>query len=177
MTTTRIAAFVTGLASLALGAVTLAGPPVPDHDWGTHGAIVNGLGLLAFAALALALDLLRTPLRLIRLGVAGTRVAQTGLGLMCLESVASQVHGGNSLGAVFMLGLLAAVIGLLLVCANGLRRRRWLAPLPLLALLIGIAAGDRGGFIVTGLVWLTLATTADEASDANRAVVPDIAHG
>ena len=161
MTTTRIAALITGLACLALGAVTLAGPPVRDQNWGTRGAIVNGLGLVAFAAMALALELLRAPLRLARLGGAGTRAAQAGLVLMCLESIASQVHGGNTLGAVFMTGLLAALVGLALICADGLRRRRWLAPLLLLALLIGIGAGDHGGFLLLGAVWLTLATTSD----------------
>jgi hypothetical protein len=159
MTTTRIAAFVTGLACLALGAVTLAGPSVPDQNWGTRGAVVNGLGLVAFAAMALALDLLRTRLHLARLGRAGTRAAQAGLVLMCLESIASQAHGGNTVGAVFMLGLLAAMVGLALICVDGLRRRQWLAPLPLLALLTGIGAADHGGFVLLGAVWLTLAIT------------------
>jgi hypothetical protein len=168
----RVAAYITGAACLALGAVTLAGSAVPDHDWGTRGAIVNGLGLLAFAAMALALEVLRRPLQLARLGRTGMRLSQVGLVLMCVESIASEAHGGNTLGVVFMLGLLTAVLGLALVCVDGLRRRRWLAALPLLALIVGIGTGDQGGFLVVGLVWLVLASTtkAPEATDVGGAM-------
>lgn len=167
----RVAAGLTGAACLALGATTLARSAVPDHDWGIRGAVVNGLGLLAFAAMALALELLRRPLQLAPLGRTGIRLSQVGLVLMCVESIASEAHGGNTLGVVFMLGLLTAVIGLALVCVDGLRRRRWLAALPLLALIVGIGTGDRGGFLVVGLVWLVLASTikAPAATDLGHA--------
>jgi len=159
MPITRIAAAVTGLACFALGVLTLTGPTVPDEHWGTRGAVVNGLGLLAFAAMALAVDLLRTQLDLRRLGRAGTGVARVGLVLMSVESIASELHGGDTIGAVFMLGLLGSVVGLALIGIDGLRRRRLLAALPLLGLLVGIGAGDHGGFVVLGLVWSTLAAT------------------
>lgn len=172
----RVAAYLTGAACIALGAVTIAGSPVPDHHWGTRGAVVNGLGLLAFAAMALALELLRKPLQLARLGHTGMRLAQVGLSLMCVESSASEVHGGNTLGVVFMLGLLAAVSGLALVCADGLRRRRWLAALPLLALVVGIGTGDHGGFLLVGLVWLVLASiNKPPATDVDHLPAADTA--
>lgn len=177
-TIARIAAYVTGVACLALGAATLAGPAVPDQHWGTRGAVINGLGLLAFAAMAVGLELLAPLLELRRLGRIGIRTAQLGLVLMCVESIASQVHGGNTLGVVFMLGLLATVIGLGLVSVDGLRRRRWLAPLPLLALIVGIATGDHGGFLFVGLVWLILAftTRALESTDIGRVPVAGTVH-
>jgi hypothetical protein len=159
MHTSRLAAAVGGLCALALGIVTLTGRTVPDQDWGTRGAVVNALGLLTFAALAVAVDALREPLALGRVGLVGLRTAQTGLVLMTVESVASEVHGGNTLGLVFVVGLLASVVGLAVVAVAGWRGSRWLSPLPLLALLVGIAAGDMGGFVVLGIVWLTLAAT------------------
>jgi hypothetical protein len=166
MTIPRVAATVTSLASLALGVVTLAGPVVPDQHWGTRGSVVNALGLLAFAAMAIALELLPGLLGAARLARAGRRVAQVGLGLMVVESLASQVHDGNTLGPVFMLGLLAALVGLLMVAADGVRRRVWLAAVPFVALLVGVGAGDHGGFIVLGLAWAALAVGTGAAISA-----------
>jgi hypothetical protein len=107
--------------------------------------------------MALALELLTPLLALRRLGRAGCRTAQPGLTLMVVESAVSQVHGGNTLGPVFMLGLLLALTGLLLVAADGLRHRRWLAPLPFLAFLVAIGSGDHGGFLALALVWAAIA--------------------
>jgi hypothetical protein len=157
MTIPRLAAALTSLASLALGVVTLAGPAVPDEQWGSRGSVVNALGLLVFAAMAVALELLPGLLDAARFARAGCRVAQVGLGLMVVESAASQVHGGNTLGPVFLLGLLGALVGLLLVSAAGVRRRTWPAVVPFVALLVGVGAGDHGGFLVLGLAWAALA--------------------
>ncbi len=165
----RIAALVAGAAGITLGILSLSGPAIPDENWGSRGALVNALGLVTFAALAVALEMLREPLRLTRLGRAGLRSGQVGLTLMCIESIASQVHNGNTLGPVFMVGLLVAIVGLTLTAVGGWHENRWLAPLPLLALLVGIAAGDRGGFAVLGLVWLILSvTTVSTRSVADR---------
>lgn len=156
MSIPRIAAAVTSLASLALGAVTLAGPAVPEEHWGTRGSIVNALGLVVFAALAVALELLPGIVDT-SLARAGRRTAQVGLGLMVVESAASQAHGGGTLDAVFMVGLLGALVGLLLIAVDGVRRRAWLAVVPFVALLVGVGAGDHGGFLVLGLAWAALA--------------------
>lgn len=150
----RPAAVLAGLSSIALGVVTLTGPAVPDEHWGTRGALVNALGLVTFAALAVALELLPDLLSLRRLGRAGCRVAQAGLVAMTVESIASQAHSGNTLGPVFLLGLLAALVGLLLVGVDGLRRGRPLAVVPFVGLLVAIAAGAYGGFVLLGLVWV-----------------------
>jgi len=173
MTIARIAAAVTGLASLALGAVTLAGPAVPEEHWGTRGSVVNALGLVVFAALALALELLPRLLGASRLGQAGRRIAQVGLALMVLESAASQVHGGSTLDAVFTVGLLGALIGLLLIAIEGVRQRSWPAVVPFVAMLVGVGAGDHGGFLVLGLAWAALALgTGSAVSAAARTSTP-----
>lgn len=161
MTFARISAALTGLAALVLGAVTLAGPTVADEHWGTRGAVVNAAGLVAFAAMIGALEHLTPFLTPNRVGRIGRRIAQVGLGLMVIESAASQAHGGNTLGPVFMLGLLLTAAGLLAVAGDGLRRRRWLGPLPFLAFLIAIGAGDHGGFLLLGLTWAGLAITTN----------------
>lgn len=157
-TAPRIAAIVAGVAYLALGAVSLTGS-VPEQNWGTRGAIVNLLGLIGFGATVVAAERLRTPLSLSRVGVGGVRAAQLGLAAMTIESVASQLHGGNTLGPVFFIGLLLTLVGFLVAGVDGLRRpgARWVALLPFLGLLVGVGAGEHGGFLVLGTVWLVLA--------------------
>jgi hypothetical protein len=81
---------------------------------------------------------------------------------MTLESVASQVHGGNTLDGVFMIGLLLTLVGFLVSGIDGVVHpgSRWLAPVPFVALLVAIGAGDRGGFLALGLVWCALSVGA-----------------
>jgi hypothetical protein len=78
---------------------------------------------------------------------------------MAVESIASSVHDGNTLGGLFFGGLLLTLAGLAILTVAGLRHRalRWAAPLPLLGMLVGIAGGDHGGSIVLGAVWAVLA--------------------
>lgn len=154
----RTAAGVAGISAIALGVITVTGPTVPDTNWGTRGSVVNALGLITFAALACAAERIIALAQLSRVGRAGVRTSQTGLGLMTIESLASQVHGGNTLGPVFLLGLLLALIGYLVAGVDGMigPRGRWLALLPLAGFAIAIGAGDRGGFLVLGLIWCVL---------------------
>jgi hypothetical protein len=151
----RTSAAVAGISSIALGLVTITGPAVPDAHWGTRGSVVNALGLVTFAALVIAVELVPRLLGLGRTGRAAVRVTQVGLLLMTVESVASQIHGGNTLGPVFMLGLLLTIIGFLVSGIEGIVRpgARWLALLPLAAFVVAIGTGDRGGFLVLGLAW------------------------
>jgi hypothetical protein len=162
MNTARAAAVVTGLAGAALGLATVTGPTVPDEHWGTRGSVVNALGLVVFLSMACAAEVLAPLLRSSRGGRVGLRVAQAGLLLMTLESAASQIHGGNILGPVFMLGLAGSIAGFLVLGVDGLRRSgaRWLALLPLASVLVGIGAGDHGGFIVLGVAWWALGLSA-----------------
>jgi hypothetical protein len=104
-----------------------------------------------------------------RVGRVGVRITQTGLVLMALESLASQIHAGSTLGPVFMLGLLLTLIGFLVSGIDGMTcpGARWIALLPLVAFVIAIGAGDRGGFLVPGLAWGGLCLGAPTGS--NRA--------
>lgn len=158
----RIAAVLAGLAYLALGVVSVTGPAVPDQHWGTRGAVVDLLGLLGFGFTVVGAERLRVPLILGRVGTGGLRAAQVGLTAMTVESAVSLVAGGNTLGGVFFGGLLLTLVGFLVVGIVGMRTAgaRWVAPLPLLGLLVGIAGGEHGGFVVLGVVWLVLAVAA-----------------
>jgi hypothetical protein len=175
MRTYRLAAAGSGLTAITLGILTLTGPTVPDEHWGTRGAVVNGLGLVTFVLLAIGVSLLPRLLHTASLGLIGVRVAQAGFVLMAIESGASQLHGGNVLGPVFMLGLLLSLAGLLVAGVDALRRpgSRWLALLPFLALLVAIGAGDRGGFVVLGVAWCAIArgTSTAQPSPIDRTAV------
>lgn len=151
----------------AVSGAAVIGHSIPDQHWGTRGAVVDAAGAWAFAFTAIALAGL-TPL------LAGTQLARwagrtAGLGLlgMTVESIASLVHGGNTLGPLFVGGLLLALAGSAGLAAAGLRadRLRWAAPLPVLSLVVGIAGGDHGGFLATGLVWLVLGMIANVKSE------------
>lgn len=145
-------------AAYAVSGAAVLGHPIPDSHWGTRGAIVDAAGAVAFALTALALTGL-TPL-LADGGPArwATRLAQAGLAGMTVESIASLVHGGNTLGGMFFGGLLLTLAGLVALAVSGVRagQLRWAAPLPVLALFVGIAGGDHGGFLATSAVWLVL---------------------
>ena len=68
----RTTAGVAGISAIALGLLTVTGPTVPDENWGTRGAAVNALGLVTFAALAVAVELLPRFVGLGRVGRADT---------------------------------------------------------------------------------------------------------
>lgn len=167
----QLAATTAGIAYAVSGAAVI-GHHVPDSHWGTRGAIVDAAGAVAFAATAIALAWLGPMLASGRLAAWSTRIAQAGLVAMTIESIASLVHGGNTLGPVFFLGLMLALAGTAALGYAGLRARRltWAAPLPALALLIGIAGGDHGGLLATGIVWLVLATAPAQANRLAGAV-------
>jgi hypothetical protein len=147
----------------AVSGATVLGHHIPDAHWGTRGAIVDTAGAFAFALTALALPGLARALAIGRLASWATRAAQLGLAGMTVESVASLIHGGNTLGVLFLAGLLLTLVGLTGLAVAGMRsgQLRWAAPLPPLGLLVGIAGGDHGGFLATAAVWLTLAIAID----------------
>jgi hypothetical protein len=151
-------ATLAAIAYLVSGA-TVVGHHIPDHHWGARGAIVDAAGAVAFLLTAITLAGLGPCLAAGRAAAIGTHLAQVGLLAMTVESFASLAHGGNTLDGLFFGGLLLTLAGLVALAVAGVRagELRWLAPLPALALLIGIAGGDHGGFLGTGLAWLVLA--------------------
>src|SRR4051812_10690614 len=152
------AAAIAAIAFVVAGA-TVIGHKIPDQHWGTRGAVLDIAFAVGLIAAAIALPALTRTLAVGRLGDIGTRVAQVGQVAMAFESIASTIHGGNTLGPVFALGLLATLVGLALLAIGGIRAGvgRALAAVPLLGFLIGIATGDQGGLIVLGLAWAVVA--------------------
>jgi hypothetical protein len=168
-TTSRAGAAVAATAFVVAGA-TVVGHKVPDHNWGTRGAVLDIAFAIGLIAVAIALPGLAARLQVNRLGTIGTRVAQLGQLAMAIESIASTIHGGNTLGPIFMLGLLASLVGMALLAIDGFRAgvARALAPIPLLALLVGIAGGDHGGAIMLGIAWAGLAMLTSRDGSRSR---------
>jgi hypothetical protein len=85
------------------------------------------------------------------------------------SSVPSLVLGRTVLGPAFLLGVLAAVVGLIVASVPAVRRRSWDAPAACAGLIVGIGLGESGGGILLGLVWLGLAAALRARP---RALVP-----
>ncbi len=170
--TSRTSAAVAAAAFVVAGA-SVVGHKIPDHHWGARGTVLDLAFAVGLIAVAIALPGLAARLQVNRLGTAGTRIAQVGQLAMAVESIASTIHGGNTLGPVFVLGLLASLVGMALLAVDGFRAgaARPLAPIPLLALLVGIAGGDQGGAIVLGIAWAGLAILASRDAATSRSVV------
>ena len=158
--TVATTATVAAAAFITTGAAVV-GHKIPDQHWGTRGAVLDIAFALGTLAVAATLPTLAAHLRVRRPGRIATRVAQAGQAAMAVESLASTIHGGNTLGPVFLLGLFASLAGLAVLAIDGWRanRARVLALTPLLGLLVGIAGGDQGGAIVLGVVWGAIAIT------------------
>jgi hypothetical protein len=157
-----MAAMICAAAAFAVEGAAVLGHHIPDHNWGARGAVVDLAGAIGFLASAAALLAFAAPLHGRRIGTGALRVAQTGLVAMTVESIASLVHGGNTLGPVFFVGLMFSLVGLLVVAVVGARDEglRWVAALPFAGLFVSIAAGDQGGAIALAVVWLALARLA-----------------
>jgi hypothetical protein len=153
-----VAAGVAAAAFVLEGALSVVHPTGDDH-WDALSQLLNAAYALAALALIAALPSLRRWLRLGRVGTVGVGVAQLGCAAMVVESVVSGVHDGNTLGGLFFGGLVLALLGTLVLGGAGMAsgHRRWGAMLPFLGLLVGVAGGDHGGSIVTGVVWAVIA--------------------
>jgi hypothetical protein len=136
-------AAVTALGYCVEGAVVVRAPQ-PEHGWHASGYVVE----VAFA-LALAASL---PLVVL----LGSRIAGAGFAAMLVSALASIVAGGDTLGPLFLVGVLVSIAGLALLAVSSIRRGgddRWLAPLLAVAFVVSIALGDHGGGIVFGAAW------------------------
>lgn len=135
--------------------------PVGDKNWGTFADALNIAFLVAVLASAVALPYIGRWLAVNRAGQLAVTAAQLGFAAMAVETVVSVAHGGNTIGAVFFIGMLLVTLGTLVLAATGVLAGtvRWAAPLPFLGWLASIAGGDHGGSIVLGILCLAAATT------------------
>lgn len=153
-----IASAVAAVGFAIEGAIALA-HPVGDNHWDGTAQVLNASFAVAVVALAFVLPYLSRWLRVGRTGRAAVVAAQTGAGLMAVESVASGINGGSTLGGLFFAGLILMTLGLLVMGVSGLRARavRWAALVPFVAWLVSIAVGDSGGSILLAAALVALA--------------------
>lgn len=164
-----IAAVTAGAGYILEGVIAIV-HPVGDTNWGSFADILNIGFLFAVLASAFALPYIGRWLGVNRVGQVSVIAAQIGFGAMAVETVVSLVHGGNTLGAVFFIGLVLVTLGTLVLAITGLLAGvvPWAAPLPLLGWLVSIAGGDHGGSIALGMLCLAAAATIVRT----RALVP-----
>lgn len=162
-------AMATGLAYALEGAIVLRAPQ-PDQHWHASGYAVEAAFVLALVA---TLPLLPQLGAATRLATLATRVAQLGYSAMLVSAVASLVDGGTSLGPIFLVGVLAALAGLVGLAVWALRRRYpgwWTAPLAAAGLVLGIALGNHGGGILLGLAWIAISIGLRDTATARFVV-------
>ena len=97
--------------------------------------------------------------------------AAGGFGLLSVSAAITLGLGSNDdpgpIGALFPLGLLVLVLGLIVLVAESIRRRfvpRWFPPVLLLAFVVLVVLQDYGGAFAMTAAWLALAYTSSEAS-------------
>lgn len=152
----RLAPALTVLAAAGYaveGAIVVRAPQ-PDHGWHASGYAVEAAFVLALVASVPLVGLLGQTAG--RLSSAAVWITRSGFGAMLVSAVASLAVGGDELGPLFLLGVLASIVGLLALSASAVRRRRgcwWSAPIVAAGLVLSIALGDHGGGILLGIAW------------------------
>jgi hypothetical protein len=158
---------------IAEGAIALV-HRVGEHD---HSALAKALNIvfaIGVLSAAAALPYVGRWLAVNRIGSAGVVAAQIGFMAMGIEAVTSDVHRAGFLDVLFFIGMVLVVLGTLALAITGLVAGivRWAAPLPLLGWLIASGAGEHGGSIVFGAVWLVLAYAVVRERSAISEAVP-----
>lgn len=170
---TRLApllAIVGGLAYTIEGAIVTRAPQ-PDNHWHASGYTVEAAFVVALLATIPLLPLLATQAS--RVGRLAARVSQLGFAGMLVSAIASLAVGGTTVGPAFLLGVLAAVIGLLALAVSAIRSREmhwWLSPLALVGLVLSMALGDHGGGILLGLAWIAISIALRDRTEQHTLV-------
>ena len=95
-----------------------------DHHWDGLSQVLNAAFIVACLALVVALPAVGAMIASGRVARVGTVGAQIGYAAMAVESIVSGIHGGNTLGPVFVLGLGLSLLGLLTLAAPVLYKWR-----------------------------------------------------
>jgi hypothetical protein len=153
-----IAGIVAGLGYLVQAIMGLIKPQTEVFS-GISDYILEVVFIIALVATIFALMGLHSFLkgRYGKAGTIGFWLVLAGTVLMCLSAIATLIAGRNSLGIVFLGGLLLALIGYLVLGITILRAKS--LPLPGgLALIFGfplsVFLNTLGGGIIFGLAWL-----------------------
>jgi hypothetical protein len=159
---------VLAAAGYAIEGAIVVRAPQPDSAWHTSGYVVEAAFVLALVASLPLVGLLRYGTG--RISAVAVWVTRAGFGAMLVSAVPSLAAGGNELGPLFLLGVLASVVGLVALSASAVRSRRgswWSAPTVAAGLILSIALGDHGGGILLGIAWAAtgLARRDDRADD------------
>ena len=147
------------LATLAAAGYAVEGAivvraPQPDHGWHASGYAVEGAFVVALLASLPLVAVLRSGRG--RLSAAAVWFARCGFAAMLVSATASLAAGGDELGPAFFLGVLAALVGLIVLSAIAVRTRAlgwWQAPIVAAGLVLSIALGDHGGGILFASAW------------------------
>lgn len=108
-----------------------------------------------------------------RLGTAGSLVALVGHALLLLSAAATLLLAREALGGAFVLGLLAALLGLVLLGVAILRARvlpRYCGVLLIVAFPLSIVLESYGGGVLLGITWALVgyAVLADGRAPTQR---------
>lgn len=150
-------AIVAGLGFAVEGAIVVRSPQ-GDSGWSTSGYAVEAAFVVALIAALPALALLKPYAS--RTTTWATNAARLGFFAMLVAAVPSLAEGKNTLGPVFVVGVLVSLASLLVLALGALRRRAWVAPLAFVGLVAGMALGDQGGGVVLGVAWVAIGLAA-----------------
>jgi hypothetical protein len=163
----RLAPLLAAVAALGYaveGAIVVRAPQ-PDAGWHVSGYVVEAAFVVALLA-SLPLVGSLAPSRV------GARLAQAGFAALFVSAVVSLAAGETRLGPLFLVGVLASLVGLTVLSVQAVRRRDrgwWAAPAVAVGLVLSMLLGDHGGGILFGIAWAAtaLADTAVAAPSAD----------
>jgi len=152
----RLAPTLTALAAAGYaieGAIVIRAPQ-PDSGWHSSGYAVEAAFVVALLASIPLIGLLRHSAS--RLSAVAAWSTRAGFGAMLVSAIPSLVSGRNELGPLFLLGVLASVVGLVVLSVGAVRNRPrfwWTTPTIAAGLVLSIALGDHGGGILFATAW------------------------
>jgi hypothetical protein len=135
------------------GAIVIRAPQ-PDTGWHASGYAVEAAFVVALLASIPLVGLLWHSAS--RLSAAAAWATRAGFGVMLASAIPSLVAGRNELAPLFLLGVLASVVGLVVLSVGAVRNRSgfwWTTPTVAAGLILSIALGDHGGGILFGIAW------------------------
>jgi hypothetical protein len=153
-----LAAIVAGIGYLVQAVMGLIQPQTEVFS-STWDYVLEVVFILALIATIFALPGLHAAMRerYGRLGIAGFWLAMIGTALMTLSALATLFAGQNSLGPAFLVGMVLALLGYILLGITILRTQAmplWGGLLLIFGFPLSVFLNSLGGGILLGLAWL-----------------------